>query len=127
MATILRSSVLISILGCCSLKRLLKGGAKSNPEQLFAAGYSACFLGALHLVAGKAKITLPASTTVNGHVHIGRHDGSLLLEVELKVYAPDVDKTKLMELVESAHKVCPYSLATRGNVKVHLQSYSHKM
>ncbi|KAH6567825.1 hypothetical protein BASA50_009343 [Batrachochytrium salamandrivorans] len=96
------------------------GGEKSNPEQLFAAGYSACFLGALGRVASLSSVQLPKETTVKGVVHIGRHEGALLLEVELKVHAPDFDKTQLMTLIESAHQMCPYSNATRGNVKVHL-------
>ncbi|KAJ1344645.1 hypothetical protein BSLG_000168 [Batrachochytrium salamandrivorans] len=83
-------------------------------------GGPACFLGALGRVASLSSVQLPKETTVKGVVHIGRHEGALLLEVELKVHAPDFDKTQLMTLIESAHQMCPYSNATRGNVKVHL-------
>jgi len=98
------------------------GGQGTNPEQLFAAGYSACFLGALKFVAGKAKIALPAETKVSAAVGIGpRDDGKGFgLDVALQVTAPGVDKPVLEDLVQQAHIVCPYSEATRGNLAVRL-------
>ena len=98
------------------------GGAATNPEQLFAAGYSACFLGALKFVAGKAKVALPAETKVAATVGIGpRDDGKGFgLDVALQVTAPGVDKPVLEDLVQQAHIVCPYSEATRGNLDVRL-------
>jgi osmotically inducible protein OsmC len=99
------------------------GGDGTNPEQLFAAGYSACFLGALRFVAGKEKVTLPAETQVAADVSIGPRDdgGGFGLEVRLTVTAPGVDKGQLQDLVQKAHVVCPYSHATRGNIPVDLQ------
>lgn len=99
------------------------GGAGSrgtNPEQLFAAGYSACFLGALKFVAMKEKVTLPDSTTIEGHVGIGPIPTGFAITVELAITIPDLDKAKARELVDKAHIVCPYSNATRGNVDVQL-------
>jgi len=98
------------------------GGAGNNPEQLFAAGYSACFLGALKFVAGKEKVTVPADTTVTATVGIGpRDDGTGFgLDVALAVSLPGVDKAKAEDLVQKAHIVCPYSEATRSNLDVRL-------
>jgi Ohr subfamily peroxiredoxin len=98
------------------------GGQGTNPEQLFAAGYSACFLGALKFVAGQAKVALPAETKVAATVGIGpRDDGKGFgLDVALQVTAPGVDKPVLEDLVQQAHIVCPYSEATRGNLDVRL-------
>ncbi len=98
------------------------GGEGTNPEQLFACGYSACFLGALKFVAGKAHVAIPADASVNGHVSFGpRDDGKGFgIEVELIINVPGVDKAKVEELVQQAHIVCPYSDATRGNIPVKL-------
>lgn len=98
------------------------GGPGTNPEQLFACGYSACFLGAMKFVAGKSHITLPADTTVTGKVGIGpRDDGKGFgIEVELIVHVPGMDAAEAKELVDQAHIVCPYSDATRGNIPVTL-------
>lgn len=98
------------------------GGEGTNPEQLFAAGYSACFLGALKFVAGKAKVQLSPDTKVTATVGIGpRDDGrGFGLDVALQVAVPGVDKTAAEQLVEQAHLVCPYSNATRGNLDVRL-------
>ena len=96
------------------------GGSGTNPEQLFAAGYSACFLGALKFVAGKQKVTLPADTTVTGRVGIGPIPTGFGIQVELRIKAPGVPRDKLQALVEKAHVVCPYSNATRGNIDVSL-------
>lgn len=96
------------------------GGPGTNPEQLFAAGYSACFLGALKFVAGKQKVILPGTTTVTGKVGIGQIPTGFGLQVELAISAPDVARDQLQALVDQAHIVCPYSNATRGNIDVTL-------
>lgn len=98
------------------------GGSGTNPEQLFASGYSACFLGALKFVAGKEGISISEEATVTGQVSFGpRDDGEGFgLEVELTIKAPGVESGKLKELVDKAHIVCPYSHATRGNIPVTL-------
>jgi Ohr subfamily peroxiredoxin len=96
------------------------GGPGTNPEQLFAAGYSACFLGALKLVAGKQKIALPADTTITGNVGIGPIAQGFGLQVKLDIAVPNLPKEQVQALVEAAHQVCPYSNATRGNVDVTL-------
>lgn len=97
------------------------GGPGTNPEQLFAAGYSACFLGALKFVAGKQKVALPATTTVTGKVGIGQIPTGFGIEAELTIAAPGVDRDVLQALVDQAHIVCPYSNATRGNIDVTLR------
>ncbi|MCZ4328714.1 organic hydroperoxide resistance protein [Castellaniella denitrificans] len=95
-------------------------GPGTNPEQLFAAGYSACFLGALKLVAGKDGVKLPDATEVSGSVGIGPIPTGFGIAVELKISAPGVDRATLEGLVQKAHVVCPYSNATRNNVDVKL-------
>ena len=97
-----------------------QGGEATNPEQLFAAGYSACFIGALKFVAGQQKKQLPADSSITGKVGIGQIPGGFGLEVELNISLPGFDKTEAQALVEAAHQVCPYSNATRGNIKVDL-------
>ncbi|WP_119679404.1 organic hydroperoxide resistance protein [Indioceanicola profundi] len=96
-----------------------KGGA-TNPEQLFAAGYSACFIGALKFVGARDKIAVPADVTVTAQVGIGpRDDGEGFgLAVDLTVNLPGVDRAQAEELVARAHRVCPYSHATKGNIQV---------
>ncbi|MGS0740714.1 organic hydroperoxide resistance protein [Glaciimonas sp. GG7] len=96
------------------------GGEGTNPEQLFAAGYSACFIGAMKFVASQDKITLPADTAITGLVGIGQIPGGFGIEVELKISIPGMDKAAAQALVDKAHHVCPYSNATRGNVDVTL-------
>jgi osmotically inducible protein OsmC len=96
------------------------GGPGTNPEQLFAAGYSACFLGALKLVAGKQKIALPSQTRISGNVGIGPAPVGFALAVELQISVPGLAREKVQELVAAAHEVCPYSNATRGNIDVTL-------
>ncbi|MCF4166714.1 organic hydroperoxide resistance protein [Zavarzinia compransoris] len=95
-------------------------GAGTNPEQLFAAGYSACFLGALKFVARQAKVALPDDTTIAGAVGIGPIPTGFGIEVALTVTVPGVDRAVVEDLVQKAHVVCPYSNATRGNIKVDL-------
>ena len=96
------------------------GGPGTNPEQLFAAGYSACFLGALKFVAGKEKVALPADTRVTGKVGIGPIPTGFGIQAELTIAAPGVPREQLQALVDAAHIVCPYSNATRGNIDVTL-------
>ncbi|MEM6510451.1 MAG: organic hydroperoxide resistance protein, partial [Pseudomonadota bacterium] len=95
-------------------------GQGTNPEQLFAAGYAACFIGALKLVAGQAKIKLPADTHINSEVSIGPIEGGFGIAVKLAVSVGDLDKDTALALVNKAHEVCPYSNATRGNIAVEL-------
>lgn len=97
-----------------------QGGEATNPEQLFAAGYSACFIGALKFVAGQQKQALPADTTVTASVGIGQIPGGFGLEVELQVSLPGLDGDVAQSLIDAAHQVCPYSNATRGNIDVRL-------
>jgi len=96
------------------------GGNGTNPEQLFAAGYSACFIGALKHVAAQQKISLPADTSVEGDVGIGAIPNGFGIEVALKVTIPGLDRAEAEALVHKAHAVCPYSNATRGNIDVTL-------
>jgi lipoyl-dependent peroxiredoxin len=96
------------------------GGEKSNPEQLFAAGYSACFHSALKLVAASEKVDVSESA-VTAKVGIGANDsGGFGLQVELEAELPDLEQSVAEALVAKAHEVCPYSNATRGNVEVTL-------
>lgn len=98
------------------------GGEGSNPEQLFASGYAACFIGALKFVSSQGGVAkVPADTTVTATVGIGpRSEGGFGLEVSLAVSLPGVDRAAAEELVAKAHEVCPYSNATRGNIDVKL-------
>ncbi len=93
----------------------------TNPEQLFAAGYSACFLGALKFVAGAAKVALPADTKITGNVGIGQIPTGFGIEVTLTIDIPGVDRAVAQGLIDKAHIVCPYSNATRGNIDVTLK------
>jgi Ohr subfamily peroxiredoxin len=96
------------------------GAPGTNPEQLFAAGYSACFLSALKNVAMRQKVALPAETAVAADVGIGPIPQGYGLEVALRVTIPGMERDAARKLVETAHQVCPYSNATRGNVEVTL-------
>lgn len=96
------------------------GSAGTNPEQLFAAGYSACFLGALKFVAAREQVELPADARIEGAVGIGKIPSGFGIEVELKVSLPGLPREQAQSLVEQAHVVCPYSNATRGNIDVTL-------
>ena len=93
-------------------------GAGTNPEQLFAAGWSACFLSAVKLVAGKKKIALPPDAAIDAEVDLGTTHGVYGLAARLKVSLPGVERQAAQALVEAAHQVCPYSHATRGNIDV---------
>lgn len=96
------------------------GGTGTNPEQLFAAGYSACFLGAMKFVAGQQKIALPADTRIAGSVGIGPIPAGFGIEVALTISVPGMERSAAEALVAKAHEVCPYSNATRGNIDVTL-------
>ena len=93
-----------------------KGGAATNPEQLFAAGYSACFLSSIKFVGTRDKITVPADVAVDGTVGIGPIPTGFGIEVELKISLPGMDRVVAEDLIAKAHIVCPYSNATRNNI-----------
>ncbi|HVV10862.1 organic hydroperoxide resistance protein [Amycolatopsis sp.] len=93
------------------------GGEHTNPEQLFAAGYSACFHSALQAVARQAKVQLNG-TTVTAEVSIGKDGPGFGLAVKLEATLPGIEQGKANELVNQAHQLCPYSRATRGNIEV---------
>lgn len=97
------------------------GGNGTNPEQLFAAGYSACFIGALKFVAGTQKVRLPEDLSITGVVGIGQIPNGFGIEVELQISIPGLDRAQAQGLIEKAHQVCPYSNATRGNINVNLK------
>lgn len=97
-----------------------KGQGGTNPEQLFAAGYSACFLGAMKHVAAQDKTVLPADTSITGLVGIGPIPTGFGIEVELKISLPGMDRAAAKALVDKANIVCPYSNATHGNIDVTL-------
>ncbi len=93
-------------------------GTGTNPGQLFAAGWSACFLSAIKLVAGKKRVTLSDGLAVNAEVDLGTTNGAYGLAARLLVSLPGIDSETAQGLVEAAHQVCPYSNATRGNIDV---------
>jgi len=97
-------------------------GPGTNPEQLFAAGYSACYIGALKAVSGKMKVQLPADLAVDAEVDLGpiREGAAYGIAVRMKISLPGMDRTQAQQLVAAAHQVCPYSNATRGNIDVEL-------
>ena len=95
-------------------------GQGTNPEQLFAAGYAACFIGALKAVAGQAKIVLPSDVYINSEVSIGAIENGFGIATKLAVSLGDMDKSQAQALVDKAHQVCPYSNATRGNIEVEI-------
>ncbi|MGM3276851.1 organic hydroperoxide resistance protein [Ralstonia sp. 24A2] len=96
------------------------GGQGTNPEQLFAAGYSACFIGAMKFVAARDKLRIPADASVQGTVGIGPIPNGFGIEVDLAISLPGMDRAEAQTLIERAHVVCPYSNATRGNIDVRL-------
>ena len=104
-----------------SLPKEMGGDGKgTNPEQLFAVGYSGCYLGAVRFVAGKEKVVVTPDASVTAHVGVGMREdgGGFGLEVALDVRLPGVDKAVAEDIAAKAHVVCPYSHATRGNIKV---------
>jgi len=96
------------------------GAVGTNPEQLFAAGYSACFIGAMKFVAMSQKIALPADTSIKADVGIGPIPAGFGIQVALNVTIPGMERAAAEKLVAAAHQVCPYSNATRGNIEVTL-------
>ncbi|PKO31058.1 MAG: organic hydroperoxide resistance protein [Betaproteobacteria bacterium HGW-Betaproteobacteria-9] len=95
-------------------------GTATNPEQLFAAGYSACFMGALKHVASMKKIAVPADASIDAEVDIGPIPAGFGIAARLAVSLPGLDRAVAEDLVNTAHQVCPYSNATRGNIDVTL-------
>lgn len=97
-------------------------GPGTNPEQLFAAGYSACYIGALRAVAGKTKVQLPAGLAVDAEVDLGpiREGNAYGIAVRMNIALPGMDRAQAQQLIDAAHQVCPYSNATRGNIDVRL-------
>jgi Ohr subfamily peroxiredoxin len=93
-------------------------GAGTNPEQLFASGYSACFIGALKAVATKLGATLPADVAVDAEVDLGTIPDAYGIAVRMSVNLPGLDRALAQKVVDAAHQVCPYSNATRGNIEV---------
>jgi osmotically inducible protein OsmC len=96
-------------------------GGATNPEQLFAAGYSACFMGALKHVAGMKKIAVPADASIDAEIDIGPIPQGFGIAARLAISLPGMDRAVAQDLVDTAHKVCPYSNATRGNIVVDLR------
>ena len=96
------------------------GGAGTNPEQLFAAGYSACFIGAMKAVAAGQKIKLPDDVSISASVGIGPITGGFGIQVAMTITVPGMERAATEALVAAAHQVCPYSNATRGNIDVTL-------
>ena len=92
----------------------------TNPDQLFTAGYSACFIGAMKAVAGKMKATLPADLSIDAEVDLGPIPNAYGIAVRMNISLPGMDKAAAQALVDAAHQVCPYSNATRGNIDVTL-------
>ena len=101
-------------------KELGGNGNGTNPEQLFAAGYSACFMGAMKHVAGLKKISVPADASIDASVDIGPIPAGFGIAAQLKISLPGMDRAVAQDLVDAAHGVCPYSNATRGNIEVTL-------
>jgi lipoyl-dependent peroxiredoxin len=97
------------------------GGNGTNPEQLFAAGYSACFIGALKAVAARAKAPLPQDLAIDAEVDLGPIPGAYGIAVRMRVSLPGMDRQAAQQLIDAAHQVCPYSNATRGNIDVQFQ------
>ena len=93
-------------------------GAGTNPEQLFAAGWSACFLGAIGLAAARMKVAVPADTAVDTEVDLVVADNAYFLRARLNVSLPGLDREVAQALANTAHQTCPYSRATRGNIDV---------
>jgi Ohr subfamily peroxiredoxin len=93
-------------------------GNGTNPEQLFAAGWSACFEGAMGLAARQMRITLPPETAIDAEVDLCSNDGAYFLQARVNVNLPGLDREVAQAIVDSAHQTCPYSKATRGNIDV---------
>ena len=92
----------------------------TNPEQLFAAGWSACFIGAMGVAASQMKVALPADRAIDAEVDLGTNGGGYVLRARLNVSLPGLDREVAQAIVDAAHQICPYSKATRGNIEVEL-------
>ena len=105
-----------------TLARPTSGGPGTNPEQMFAAGYSACFIGAMKAVAGKMNVKLPDDLAVNAEVDLGpiREGAAFGIAARLNVSLPGMDRAQAQQVLDAAHQVCPYSNATRGNIDVQI-------
>ena len=90
----------------------------TNPEQLFAAGWSACFMGAMGIAAAQLKVPLPADSAVDAEVDLGTTDGAYFLQARLNVSLPGLERNVAQSIVEAAHQTCPYSKLTRGNINI---------
>jgi Ohr subfamily peroxiredoxin len=95
-------------------------GTGTNPEQLFAVGWSACFTSAMRAAANKLKVTFPPETAVDAEVDLGTNEGGYQLQARLNVSLPGLDRAVAQSVVDAAHQICPYSKATRGNIEVTL-------
>jgi len=93
-------------------------GGGTNPEQLFAAGWSACFMSAIGLAASQRKVALPPDRAIDAEVDLGTTGGAYLLRARLNVSLPGLPREVAQALVDAAHEICPYSKATRGNIDV---------
>ncbi len=93
-------------------------GGGTNPEQLFAAGWSACFMGAMGLAAGQLKIALPADRAIDAEVDLGTNENGYQLQARLNVSLPGLDRAQAQQLIDAAHQTCPYSKLSRGNIDV---------
>lgn len=102
------------------LSRPGSNGAGTNPEQLFAAGWSACFIGAMGRAASSMKVTLPADVAVDAEVDLGTNNDHFFLQARLNISLPGLDREVAQSIVDAAHQICPYSKATRGNIDVTL-------
>ena len=96
-------------------------GNGTNPEQLFGAGWSACFIGAMGLAATKMKISLPADVAVDAEVDLGKTGDAFFLHARLNVSVPGLERDVAQSLIDAAHQTCPYSKAIRGNIQVEIQ------
>ena len=96
-------------------------GTGTNPEQLFAAGWSACFIGALQGVARQTKVQLPADTAIDAEIDLGKGEDGFGLQARLNISLPGLDRETAQSLVDAAHQMCPYSKATRGNISVEIK------
>lgn len=103
------------------LSRPGSSGAGTNPEQLFAAGWSACFLGAMGRAAQQMKVAVPPDASVDAEVDLGTGGDQFFLQARLNVNLPGIDRATAQALADAAHQICPYSRATRGNIDVEIR------
>lgn len=109
--------------GRLDIKHSIPGGpgTGTNPEQLFAAGWSACFEGAMGVVARRMKVALPAGTAIDAEVDLCNTEGEYSIQARLNVSLPGLDRAVAQSIVDGAHQVCPYSKATRGNINAEIK------